>query len=257
MNKGEVNTKFKIFFSTKNISQCVITVLITFITFYATDFMGLAPTTVGIVLIVSKIFDGITDLVCGILIDHTHSRLGQARPYELALIGYWGCLVAIFSAPDMSHYASVIYLFVMYTLLNSIFGTMVTCNDAPYLANSLNDTAEAPRVISFAAAISMVFTIVAAVAVPQLISTFATTKEGWRILSCVIAVPMVFVGLLRFLTIKEVRTVTHGKSEQVNLKEDLRLLFGNKYILLIGAMLLISNICSESEYQLLLYIYFA
>ncbi len=246
MNKGEVNTKFKIFFSTKNISQCVITVLITFITFYATDFMGLAPTTVGIVLIVSKIFDGITDLVCGILIDHTHSRLGQARPYELALIGYWGCLVAIFSAPDMSHYASVIYLFVMYTLLNSIFGTMVTCNDAPYLANSLNDTAEAPRVISFAAAISMVFTIVAAVAVPQLISTFATTKEGWRILSCVIAVPMVFVGLLRFLTIKEVRTVTHGKSEQVNLKEDLRLLFGNKYILLIGAMLLISNICSQS-----------
>ena len=131
MNKGEVNTKFKIFFSTKNISQCVITVLITFITFYATDFMELAPTTVGIVLIVSKIFDGITDLVCGILIDHTHSRLGQARPYELALIGYWGCLVAIFSAPDMSHYASVIYLFVMYTLLNSIFGTMVTCNDAP------------------------------------------------------------------------------------------------------------------------------
>lgn len=57
---------------------------------------------------------------------------------------------------------------------------------------------------------------------------------------------MVFVGLLRFLTIKEVRTVTHGKSEQVNLKEDLRLLFGNKYILLIGAMLLISNICSQS-----------
>ena len=246
MNRGEVNTGFKILFSTKNVSQCVVTVMITFITFYATDFMGLTPTTVGIVLIISKIFDGITDLICGILIDHTHSKMGQARPYELALIGYWGCLVAIFSAPNMNEHAGAIYLFVVYTLLNSVFGTMVTCNDAPYLANSLNDTADSPKVISFAATVSMIFTIIAAVAVPQLVSTYATTKEGWRMLSCALAVPMVLVGLVRFMTIKEVRSVTQPEDGKINLKEDLKLLFGNKYILLIGAMLLISNVCSQS-----------
>ena len=99
--------------------------LSTFMTFYLTDTVGMNIGIVGTLMALSKLFDGVTDLFFGMLIDKTHTRLGKARPWML--FGYVGCaitLVAIFMVPESwGENAQYAYFFITYTLLNAVFYT--------------------------------------------------------------------------------------------------------------------------------------
>ena len=49
---------------------------------------------------VAKIFDGISDVIFGFLIDKTHTKMGKARPWMLwPYFGCGVCLFAIFAIP--------------------------------------------------------------------------------------------------------------------------------------------------------------
>ena len=55
-------------------------IIMAFLTFYYTDVIGLNPGVIGTIMLVSRLFDGITDLVFGYIIDHSKpTRLGKAR----------------------------------------------------------------------------------------------------------------------------------------------------------------------------------
>ena len=74
--------------------------LATFVMIYLTDTAGLNAGIVGTLMMVSKIFDGITDIIFGSLIDKTKTKMGKARPWMLW--PYIGCslmLIAIFAVP--------------------------------------------------------------------------------------------------------------------------------------------------------------
>lgn len=256
MEKQKIGIGFKLKYSTKTAAVCVLAAMMGYTTLYATNYMGLDPAAVGMVFMISKIFDGFTDLIAGVIIDHTHTKLGQARPYELALIGYGAAMILLFSAPDLSEHAGLVYLFVMYTLVNSVFSTLTSCNDAPYLSNALERSEDSVHVVAFGSLVSLFFTVIAAILVPQMIKTIGVTKEGWSLISIVLIVPTVAVGLIRFLTIKEIRvsSVTK-KGEKRNLTEDLRCFAKNKYIIIFGLILLISNICANISNMNYYYIY--
>ena len=70
--------------------------LTSFIMVYLTDSVGLAAGVVGTLIAVSKLFDGFTDIFFGSMIDKTHSKMGQAKPWML--YGYIGCSKADWSA---------------------------------------------------------------------------------------------------------------------------------------------------------------
>ena len=50
-----------------------------YIVFFYTDVACISAATVGTVLLVSKIFDGISDMMMGYIIENVHSPLGKAR----------------------------------------------------------------------------------------------------------------------------------------------------------------------------------
>ena len=107
--------------------------LSSFVMIYLTDTVGLNPGIVGTLIAVSKLFDGITDIFFGSMIDKTHSKLGKARPWML--YGYIGCaitLVGIFAIPmGMSEFAKYAWFFICYSLLNAVF---YTANNIAYSA---------------------------------------------------------------------------------------------------------------------------
>jgi oligogalacturonide transporter len=51
---------------------------------FLTDVVGLSPALAGTVILVSKVYDAITDPFEGILADRTRTKLGRRRPYLLA-----------------------------------------------------------------------------------------------------------------------------------------------------------------------------
>lgn len=73
----------------------------TFLTGYYTDTVGLAAAAIGTMMLVARLFDGVTDLIMGAIVDKTKSKYGKARPWvlwtaPLMAIG----LVALFRVPE-------------------------------------------------------------------------------------------------------------------------------------------------------------
>ena len=111
----------------------VYALLSAFVMIFLTDTVGMNAGIVGTLIAVSKLFDGISDIFFGSLIDKTKSKMGKARPWML--YGYFGCavcLVAIFCIPaDVSPTAQYAWFFIAYTLLNAGF---YTANNIAYSA---------------------------------------------------------------------------------------------------------------------------
>lgn len=103
--------------SSRGISAAVNVMLVGYVTFYATDILGLNMGILGVIFLVSKIVDAFTDLVAGFIVDRTHTRLGKARPYEIFIVFQWILLVMLYNVPDMSATLQYVWLLVIYILM--------------------------------------------------------------------------------------------------------------------------------------------
>ena len=68
--------------------------LTSFVMIYLTDTIGLNAGIVGTLIAVSKLFDGVSDIFFGSMIDRTKSKMGKARPWMF--YGFFGCAVTLF-----------------------------------------------------------------------------------------------------------------------------------------------------------------
>lgn len=237
--EGKVSKKILFAWPTRSIAIGVMATLMGYVTYYATDFMGLSAGTVGVIFLISRIFDGFTDLAAGFIIDRTHTKWGKGRPYELALIGYMLSMVLLFSAPKMGVTAGQIYLFVMYSLANSIFLTLLNCNESVHLANALEKPEQSVTILAFNGFIGLVFTMASAILLPQLANTIGQTQQGWIMISIGLAIPLTLFGLIRMFLVKERTDI--GTVEKVTLKQMISLIAKNKYILIFSLIILVGN----------------
>lgn len=219
----------------------VISLLLTYTTFFATDYLGIPAATVGLLFMATKIFDGFTDLVAGYLIERTNSRWGKGRPYDLAIIGYGAFTILLFGAPKMGFNASCIYLFVMYTIIQSVFYTFLMCNESVYMANAIDNPSDSVNLSSAKGIVSMVVGIIAGVALPQIIKNVGTTRKGWLTIAVALMIPSIMIGLIRFAIVKEKRQSCAGQ-EKIGLKDLVKAISSNKYILLYSLIIFIVNI---------------
>lgn len=96
--------------------------------FYS-DVFGLKAQHAALLLLITKLYDAISDPVMGIIADRTRSRWGKYRPYLLwvalpfAVIG-----VLSFYTPDWSYSAKHVYAYVMYILMMTVY----TAINVPY-----------------------------------------------------------------------------------------------------------------------------
>lgn len=51
-----------------------------FLLFYYTDYVHVSAATIGTIMLLSRVFDGVTDLIMGVIVDRTKSRFGKCRP---------------------------------------------------------------------------------------------------------------------------------------------------------------------------------
>ncbi len=101
----------------------------TFLLIFYTDVFGIAPAIAGLVLLVGRFTDGISDILMGVVGDRTHSKYGHFRPWILwTAIPLGVTLSLIFTAPDWSNEGKVAYAFITYILFMVIY----TANNVPY-----------------------------------------------------------------------------------------------------------------------------
>lgn len=237
--------------TSRGLSLALNVLLIMQLTYYCTDMLGMGATLVGTLLLASKIFDGVTDLFVGFIIDATHTKWGKARPYEIFIVFVWGLTVLLFSAPEMSTTGKAIFVFVLYTLINSVCATFLNGGDAVYLARSIRSEKNRVSVMSFNGGIIMLFSIVISMLLPQLIAGMGSTKEGWTTMALIFAIPCAIIGMFRFIFVKEVvddNQPSDQQKEEVQkfpLKQSLKCVFSNKYIFILAGMTLVVQLATN------------
>lgn len=69
----------------------------TLLTLFYTDYAGVPFVTVGLVMLISRFFDGSSDVIMGVVVSKTRSRWGSSRPWllwtALPLCHHLGCPV--------------------------------------------------------------------------------------------------------------------------------------------------------------------
>lgn len=106
----------------------------TFLTGYYTDTVGLAVAAVGTMMLLARIFDGVTDLLMGAIVDKTKSKYGKARPWVLWTAPLMALgLILLFAIPESMYgsKAALVYAYISYIFLNCI---VYTANNLPYNA---------------------------------------------------------------------------------------------------------------------------
>ena len=219
------------------------TVIYGYLMIYCTNTLMLSPELVGTLLLVSKLFDGVTDLFAGYLIDNTHTRFGKARPYEFAIIGVWLCTWLLFSCPAQWSYAvKAVWVFIIYSFVNSILATLLNTNQTTYIVRAFPNMSQIMKVNSYGGIVVTLGCAIVSMSFPTLMGTMATSGAGWSKLVGIYALPLALIGILRFVLVKETVPVDADSEGKIKAKEVVAVLKNNKFIYIVAAMSILYNI---------------
>ncbi|MDO4305837.1 MAG: MFS transporter [Eubacteriales bacterium] len=225
--------------------------LSSFVMIFLTDTVGLNAGVVGTLMMFSKLFDGVTDIFFGSMIDKTKSKMGKARPWMLW--AYFGCaamIIAIFAIPvDLGETAKYAWFFIAYTALNAVF---YTANNIAYSAlTSLITKNSSERVqmgsirFMFAFGTSLLIQTITVDAV----KIMGGGARGWRTVAVIYAVIGLIVNTISALSVKELSSAeleetnsSKETEEKYSLKDAVKLLAANKYYMMICGIYILMQI---------------
>lgn len=224
----------------------VYVLLSSFVMLYLTNTVGLRAGLCGTLIAVSNLINCIPDVFFGAWIDKTRTRMGRARPWML--FSYIGCavtLVAVFAIPEsLGDTASYIWFFLTYTLLNSTF---YTANNIAYSSLTSLVTKNSTERVQMGS-VRYIFAFSANLAIQsltlRLVSAMGGGAAGWRSAAFLFAVVGLAANTISVFSVRELPESEltgdlSGGGEKYKLSEAVKLLFHNKYYLLIfGAQIL-------------------
>lgn len=226
-------------------------IIAAFLTMFYTDNIGLAAGAVGTMFFVSKLFDGISDILAGVLIDKTRTKWGKARPWLLWLAIPTGLAIAlIFFIPQGgSKTIQMIYAFVTYNLFTSIMFTITGIARSSLLALMTQDFRERASMASFGMFFGLAATVLGCSFTFPLIFKLGGDVRAWRLLFGIYGI-IVTLGLFAgFFMSKEyvtsVESVSKGEAKKIPFAEGVKLFFTNKYLILALLVTILTNFITQ------------
>lgn len=227
----------------------------TYLTFFYTDIVQIPAAIVGTIFLISRIFDAISDISVGYLMQKVHSKHGKARVWILWLAIPFGIsTLLLFTVPNTTLFWKVAYIFITYNLSTTVIFTAI---NIPYgVLNSLMTENQVERgilntfrmIAAYAASI-----MISAVTLPM-VEKFGSGQKGWMITFGILGVLGTCLFLITFRFCKErvnsgnvvsedVENVEVEKSakDSPTIKEILASLIKNKYWLIVIAFSVVLN----------------
>ena len=219
-----------------------------FLPFFYSNVFGLSLADAGILMLVTRIWDAVSDPMMGIICDRTKTRWGKYRPYLLFFaLPFAVCGILLFTTPENGKtlwaYITYICMMTVYTGINVPYGSLLNVMTADSDEKSVLSSYR--MFFAYGGSFIALFAweplcnmfdkarVVSAEAAGGLAS-ISTSPVAWNRAMIVIAACCFIFFILSFLLTKE-----HVKSEStVSVGQDLKLLLKNKpWWLLIGAAL--------------------
>lgn len=213
-----------------------------FLLFYYTDYVHVSAGVIGTIMLLSRVFDGITDLIMGIIVDRTKSRFGKCRPWILRMaIPFALAGILLFTVPSgLGNTAKLAYIFITYNLVSSVIYTAI---NVPYATlNSLitQDQYERSVLSIFRMILATTGTLIITNLTLPLVEFFGNNLSAWTKTFAVFGILAVIVFMITFTGTKErVVPAKDTKQEKVPFVKGISLLFQNKYWMMITITLVL------------------
>jgi len=198
------------FASTDAAGNLLYTTVTTFILYYYTDVFGLSVAAAGTVLLAARILDAFDAPVWGFIIDHTHTRWGQSRPYFLWMAFPFAIFfVLMFLTPNLSATGKFWWAMITY-LLFGISYTGVGTPISSILPNLSNDSDERIKLNSVRMIGGNIGFLITATFTLSFVAFFGGGNDvaGWRNTAIVLAVAGFALLMFAFFDTREVNTAT-------------------------------------------------
>ena len=96
----------------------VFSTMASYLMVFYTDVFGITAAAAGTMMLVTKFIDALTDTGMGLIVDRTHTKWGQGRPYFfLGAIPFAVFTFLTFYIPDLGNSGKLIWAYVTYCLL--------------------------------------------------------------------------------------------------------------------------------------------
>lgn len=220
----------------------IYTAMSAFLMLYYTDYAGVSSLAVGTIMMVSRVFDGVSDIIMGVIVDRTKSKYGKARPWLLRMcVPFAVSGVLLFSVPaSWAQTPKLVYVFITYNLVSSVIYTAI---NVPYSAlNALmtQDPYERSVLSIFRNLMATAGTLTVNTCTLPLVEYFGDNAPAWTKAFCVLGILAVIAFLINFFGTKErVRSAnaSAGKQADVPFATGIKALFQNKYWIMMTGML--------------------
>ena len=206
-----------------------------FLTYYMTDVFGVSAYAISGLMLLARMIDAFTDPLMGMIADSTRSKLGRYRPYLIFGAPVLGLTIyMLFASPNLSEAGRVFWAYLAY-ILYSLASTV--CN-IPYHSITpvmTDDPNQRTTVVTAKQAMTVPSSLFVSVLCLPLVSLFGDGQVGWRrygLLTAVITVLSFWIcawGAKK----KDTMDIVPQKTEKTPLKEQLKLIFANKPLLML------------------------
>lgn len=218
----------------------------TFMLVYYTNVAHVNPGIAATVIAVSRIFDGVSDLIMGRLVDKTKSKYGKARPWFLRMIiPAFICTVLAFWQPTgLEGTVQLIYMFLTYNLAVTICNTAIAVPEQSLISYAtLNAKSRSSlggmHMLGVNVIVALVVTsnfLKVSTAIgggdPYMQGGFTTTIIICMVLYAVLSLICFFVMRERVSNISTEEEEEKAKANDVPMQKVLKSLFTNKYWLI-------------------------
>lgn len=220
------------------------TLLASFLLSYYTDTAGMAAAAIGTMFLVSRLLDGITDLVMGGIVDRTDTKWGKARPWVVisAPLMVIGIILILHVPQGWDQTMKLVYAYVTYIFLNCIVYTIFGIAHTALLARMTRNFKDRNTTSTVSSILNNLSGLVIGTMITGLQLTF-----GWSVTSVILGVAAGVLILIAGLACNEQVGMEpdpahHHKA--IPMKEQLPTVVKNRYFwlaLLLGALTLFVN----------------
>lgn len=210
----------------------VFSTMASYLMVFYTDVFGISAAAAGTMMLVTKFIDAFTDTGMGLIVDRTHTKWGQGRPYFLlGAVPFAIFTFMTFLIPDFGSSGKLIWAYVTYWLLCTAY-TVVNIPLNTIVPRLTSDIHERDILVSTRMVCAMLGTAVVMTITAPLVEFFGNGDQarGYLVTMTVYGIAAMCIFFMTFASTKEVvpPTVTQQHS---SLKEDFKGLTGQAWIL--------------------------
>lgn len=202
----------------------------TLLTLFYTDYAGVSVVTVGMVMLISRVFDGTSDIIMGFIVNRTKSKWGKARPWIIWMaVPYCVAAIALFTVPQTSNTLQFWYIFITYNLCTTVLYTAI---NVPYgtLSTMMTRSSHERDLLSiFRMSMAPLGRIIAVTFTMPVVKLFGDDQAAWvKAMSMWAAIALVML-IICFARCKETVNIEAVKAAKVPLSKNLKALLTNQY----------------------------